>query len=161
MVWLCVSGGYGWNQGIGALSDGASEEAVLEWFTDEVANAEFNINARGTAAEQVRGKELRGAAFGGVQSHKNCRWNVFVGDFGKNFFATLFCTRRFRQAGRQLGKRHLQKLLLELGRGCLQGASTADEKVIVCCVCRCRRAWLCCVSPGVISAATFLKASFE
>lgn len=71
-MWLCVSGGYGWNQnqGIGALPDGASEEAVMEWFTDEVANVEFNTNARGTAAEQVRGKELCGAASSGVQSHK-------------------------------------------------------------------------------------------
>ena len=38
-----------------ALPDGASEEAVMEWFTDEVANGEANNDAGGgTSEEKVR-----------------------------------------------------------------------------------------------------------
>eukprot|EP00752_Nemacystus_decipiens_P010455 g9314.t1 len=33
------------------------------------------------------------------------------------------------QAGRQLGKRHLRKLLTAVGRGCLQGTTSVEEKV--------------------------------
>ena len=63
MSLLCVSGGCGFNQGIGALPDGADEEAVMEWFSDEVGNDAANTNAtKGTSAEQVCGKELRDAA---------------------------------------------------------------------------------------------------
>ncbi|CAN0387169.1 unnamed protein product, partial [Ectocarpus sp. 12 AP-2014] len=47
-------GGRGWNLGIGALPDGTSEEAVMEWFTEEVANREASTTAsRGTPEEQA------------------------------------------------------------------------------------------------------------
>ncbi|CAN0494133.1 unnamed protein product, partial [Ectocarpus sp. 8 AP-2014] len=78
-------GGRGWNLGIGAFPDGTSEEAVMEWFTEEVANREANTTAsRGTPEEQ---------------------------------------------AGRRLGKQHLKKLLVAVGRGRLQGTNTTEEKV--------------------------------
>ncbi|CAM9872495.1 unnamed protein product, partial [Ectocarpus sp. 4 AP-2014] len=77
-------GGRGWNLGIGALPDGTSEEAVMEWFTEEVANREANTAADETLEEQ---------------------------------------------AGRRLGKQHLKKLLVAVGRGHLQGTKTTEEKV--------------------------------
>ncbi|CAM9634329.1 unnamed protein product, partial [Ectocarpus fasciculatus] len=78
-------GGRGWNVSIGALPDGASEEAAMEWFTEEVANREANnTSSRGTPEEQ---------------------------------------------AARRQGKQHLKKLLVALGRGCLQGTNTPEEKV--------------------------------
>ncbi|CAN0014211.1 unnamed protein product, partial [Ectocarpus fasciculatus] len=78
-------GGRGWNVSIGALPDGASEEAVMEWFTEEVANREANnTSSRGTPEEQ---------------------------------------------AARRLGKQHLKKLLVAVGRGCLQCTNTTEEKV--------------------------------
>ena len=33
------------------------------------------------------------------------------------------------QAGRRLGRRHLRKLFKAVGRGCLQGTSSVEEKV--------------------------------
>ncbi|CAM9189907.1 unnamed protein product [Ectocarpus fasciculatus] len=78
-------GGRGWNLGIGALPDGTSEEAVMEWFTDELADREAsNTASRGTPEEE---------------------------------------------AGRRLGKQHLKRLLVAMGRDCLQDTNTTEEKV--------------------------------
>ncbi|CAN0115008.1 unnamed protein product, partial [Ectocarpus sp. 6 AP-2014] len=81
-----VEGVCGWNQDIGASPDSATEEAVMDWFVEEVAEYEpNNLDARKTTAAV--------------------------------------------QAGRRLGKRHLQTLLKAVGRGCLRGTNTPDEKV--------------------------------
>ncbi|CAN0367475.1 unnamed protein product [Ectocarpus sp. 6 AP-2014] len=83
-----VGGGCGWSQGIGASPDSATEEAVMDWFVEEVADYEpNNLDARKTTAAV--------------------------------------------QAGRKLGKRNLQTLLKAVGRGCLRGTNTPDEKVKV------------------------------
>jgi len=58
---------------------------------------------------------------------------TIVGDTGKIAQTTILRARRSCQAGRRLGKRHLQKLLVAVGRGCLRGANTAEEKVGGCC----------------------------
>ncbi|CAN0512891.1 unnamed protein product, partial [Ectocarpus sp. 12 AP-2014] len=77
-------GGRGWNPGNGSLPDGTSEEAVMEWFTEEMANREANNTASKRTPEE--------------------------------------------QAGRRLGKQHLKRLLVTVGRGCLQGTNTTEEK---------------------------------
>ena len=59
---------------------------------------------------------------------------VFLNDVGNLVRATLSSAHRFHQAGRRLGKRHLQTLLVAVGRDCLRGTNTAEEKVIGCCV---------------------------
>ncbi|CAM9595088.1 unnamed protein product [Ectocarpus sp. 12 AP-2014] len=82
----CVEGGRGWSQDIGASPDAATEEAVMDWFVEEVADYEPNkLDARNTTPAV--------------------------------------------QAGRKLGKKHLQTLLKAVGRGCLRGTNTPDEKV--------------------------------
>ncbi|CAN0197262.1 unnamed protein product, partial [Ectocarpus sp. 13 AM-2016] len=79
-------GGRGWSQDIGASPDAATEEAVMDWFVEKVADYEPNkLDARNTTPAV--------------------------------------------QAGRKLGKRHLQTLLKAVGRGCLRGTNTPDEKV--------------------------------
>ncbi|CAN0211870.1 unnamed protein product, partial [Ectocarpus sp. 8 AP-2014] len=83
-----VEGEYGWSQDIDASPDSATEEAVMDWFVEEVADYEPNeLDARKTCPAV--------------------------------------------KAGRKLGKRHLQTLLKAVGRGCLRGANTPDEKVKV------------------------------
>ncbi|CAM9187206.1 unnamed protein product, partial [Ectocarpus sp. 8 AP-2014] len=83
-----VEGGCGWSQDIGASPDSATEEAIMDWFVEEVADYEpNNLDARKTTPAV--------------------------------------------QAGRKLGKRHLQTLLKAVGRGCLRGTNTPDEKVKV------------------------------
>ncbi|CAM9352312.1 unnamed protein product [Ectocarpus sp. 12 AP-2014] len=83
-----VEGGCGWSQDIGASPDFATEEAVMDWFVEEVADYEPN-----------------------------------------NFDARK--TTPVVQAGRKLGKRHLQTLLKAVGRGCLHGTNTPEKKVKV------------------------------
>ncbi|CBJ31628.1 Putative Leucine Rich Repeat Protein [Ectocarpus siliculosus] len=83
-----VEGECGWSQDIGASPDSATEEAVMDWFVEEVADYEPNkLDARKTTAAV--------------------------------------------QAGRKLGTRHLQTLLKAVGRDCLRGTNTPDEKVKV------------------------------
>ncbi|CBJ31627.1 Leucine Rich Repeat Protein [Ectocarpus siliculosus] len=83
-----VEGGCGWSQDIGASPDSATEEAVMDWFVEEVADYEpNNLDARKTTPAV--------------------------------------------QAGRKLGTRHLQTLLKAVGRDCLRGTNTPDEKVKV------------------------------
>ena len=56
---IVFSGACGLYEGIGALPDIVNEESALQWFTEELANGEVNINARkGTSAEQVCRKKL-------------------------------------------------------------------------------------------------------
>ncbi|CAB1104224.1 unnamed protein product [Ectocarpus sp. CCAP 1310/34] len=94
-------GGRGWNLGIGTMPDGTSEEALMEWFTEEVANHEANTTAsRGTPAEQVGRKEIGASAFRGTQS----------------------CTSW--EAARE---QHLKKLLMAVGQDRLQGTNTTEE----------------------------------
>lgn len=127
---MCPSGGYGWNQGTGALLDGASEEDVMQWFSGEMANDEGNSEARkGSPEEQVRRKKILASAFSCAHP---C--NVFPVKFffsnGSNLVRNKFPrVHRSNQAGRRLGKRHLQELLVAMGRGCLRGTNTAEEKV--------------------------------
>ncbi|CAN0229315.1 unnamed protein product [Ectocarpus sp. 12 AP-2014] len=83
-----VEGGCGWSHDIGTSADSATEEAVMDWFVEEVADYEPNeLDARKTTPAV--------------------------------------------QAGRKLGKRHLQTLLKAVGRGCLRGTNTPEEKVKV------------------------------
>ncbi|CAB1110500.1 unnamed protein product [Ectocarpus sp. CCAP 1310/34] len=85
---LFATGGGGWSQDIGASPDSATEEAVMDWFVEEVADYEpNNLDTRKTTPAV--------------------------------------------QAGRKLGKRHLQIILKAVGRDCLRGTNTADEKVKV------------------------------
>ncbi|CAM9304775.1 unnamed protein product [Ectocarpus sp. 13 AM-2016] len=83
-----VEGGCGWSQDVDASPDAATEEAVMDWFVEEVADYEPNKpDARKTTPAV--------------------------------------------QAGKKVGKRHLQTLLKAVGRGCLRGTNTPDAKVKV------------------------------
>eukprot|EP00752_Nemacystus_decipiens_P006453 g5812.t1 len=85
------SGAYGWSEeGGGVLPNEASEESVMEWFADELAN-------RVVGVDEVNNRSRAGASE--------------------------------IEAKQRLGKRHLKKLLVAVGRDCLQGTNTTGEKV--------------------------------
>ncbi|CAM9256652.1 unnamed protein product, partial [Ectocarpus sp. 13 AM-2016] len=81
-----TTAGMGGVEDIGASPDATTEEAVMDWFVEEVADYEPN---------ELDARKMTPAV----------------------------------QAGRKLGKKHLQTLLKAVGRGCLRGTNTPEEKV--------------------------------
>lgn len=136
---------------------GTSEEATLEWFIEEVAKSEpADSKAKGESHQvQVQVfkcptctpcRELEGLIgnddaawrrleifFFVLRNERNADF-CFVGR--QQSSQTIYLDRiilcpppRFPQGGKRLGKRHVRTLLRAVGRDCLEGKGSNDQKV--------------------------------
>ena len=127
-----VSGESTSSQCSGALAEGGSEEAAMDWFVDWISEDYEPGDCRATTETRELKvctpnlHELRSGAASLLRS-LNTMFRLRQRD-NPTLAWCCMCTLVF-QAGKRLGRRHLRMLLTAVGRDCLEGTNNTREKV--------------------------------